>query len=320
MFSIHVRNGFDATEYTAIPCEDGGGRMDCYSLFDGVTVIRVELETHSFREVREEQDMLEINFCASGRFESQFSAHDRVTLTPGDMAVSTFDGMHGTSSESVLPLGHYAGLCLTVNCAQATAWMHLNVPAIAVDFQRLWENLLGTHWFAAMNAGPRCEHVFRELMENLAYFDRPYLTLKAIELFTLLGSIPRAELDADYTSAAQIRLAQHLRDHLLSDHGRSMTLAELADAHHISVSYLQKLFRQVFGTSVHRYIREYRLEQAALELSSSEKRIVEIALDAGYESAGKFTDVFKRRYGMTPTDYRSATSSVPKRNSESKME
>ena len=48
MSSIHVRNGFDTTEYAAIPCEDGGGCMDCYPLFDGVTVIRVELETHRF--------------------------------------------------------------------------------------------------------------------------------------------------------------------------------------------------------------------------------------------------------------------------------
>lgn len=320
MSEIQIVNGFDEQVHMALPCEDGTGRMDYYDLFDGVTVMLVCLETHSFQEAREARDALEINFCASGRFESRFSAHDRVTLTPGDMAVSTFDGMHGTVSESMMPLGYYEGLCITVECAKAARWMQEHVPALAVDFRQLRDNLLGSHWFTAMHAGPRCEHVFRELMENLPYFDRQYLTIQVIELFMLLKSIPRPELDAGYHSAEQIRLAHHLRDHLLSDHGRHMTLAELAEAHQISVSLLQKLFRQVFGTSVHRYVREYRLEQAAVELSHSNKRIVDIALDAGYESASKFAETFKKRYGTTPTAYRDAASGVPKWNNDNKTE
>jgi AraC-like DNA-binding protein len=34
------------------------------------------------------------------------------------------------------------------------------------------------------------------------------------------------------------------------------------------------------------------------------KSITEIALDAGFTNPGKFSETFKRRYGMTPTDYR----------------
>lgn len=104
MSEIQIVNWFDEQVRMALPCEDGTGRMDYYDLFDGVTVMEVCLETHSFQEEREARDALEINFCASGRFESRFSAHDRVTLTPRDMAVSTFDGMHGTVSKSLMPL------------------------------------------------------------------------------------------------------------------------------------------------------------------------------------------------------------------------
>ena len=52
------------------------------------------------------------------------------------------------------------------------------------------------------------------------------------------------------------------------------------------------------------YIREYRLEQAAVELLSSRKHIVEIAMDAGYDSASKFAAVFREAKGKTPLEYR----------------
>ena len=84
----------------------------------------------------------------------------------------------------------------------------------------------------------------------------------------LLKNVPRAELNADYCSAEQLRLARHLRDHLLSERGNYVSLAQLAEEHQISVSYLQKLFRQVYGAPIYHYIKEYRLEQAAARLVS----------------------------------------------------
>lgn len=39
----------------------------------------------------------------------------------------------------------------------------------------------------------------------------------------------------------------------------------------MSVSHLQKLFKQIYGVPVYHYIKEYRLEQAAVELVRSRK-------------------------------------------------
>ena len=243
--------------------------MRVYPLFDGVTVMLTQLETHGFPEDRPQRDRLEINFCVNGRFESHFSSRDLAVLKPGDMAVSTFDGVHGLHSHSDFPLGYYEGVCITVDCAPAEAWMRRNVAPLACNFSALKENLLASQWYAVAGAGPRCEHVFRELFENLPYFDRRTLTLKALELFSLLETIPRAELSREYCSAEQLRLARHLRDHLLTNRNNYVSLACLAEEHQISVSHLQRLFRQIYGMPVYHYIREYRLEQAAVELLSS---------------------------------------------------
>ena len=42
---ILMLNGFDGSSLGAIPCADGGGRIDCYRLFDGVMAMRIHLES-----------------------------------------------------------------------------------------------------------------------------------------------------------------------------------------------------------------------------------------------------------------------------------
>lgn len=320
MSVIRVLDGFSGIEQTPFPCADGQGSIRVYPLFDGVKAMLLQLETHGFPEERPQRDGIEINFCVNGRFESHFSSRDLAVLKPGDMAVSTFDGVHGLHSQSDFPLGYYEGVCIAVDCGPAEAWMRRNVAPLACDFSVLRQNLLGSEWYAAAAAGPRCEHVFRELFENLRYFDRKTLTLKILELFSLLESIPRAELSREYRSAEQLRLARHLRDHLLTDRNNYVSLARLAEEHQISVSHLQRLFRQIYGVPVYHYIREYRLEQAAVELLNSRKRIVEIAMDAGYDSASKFSAAFKSRYGITPSVYRSAAGNESKWTNQTKTE
>ena len=320
MAEIAVTNGFTGQALTPVPCRDGGGSIACYPLFEGVTAMLIRLETHGFQEQRQQHDGLEINFCVNGRFESVFSSREQVTMTPGDLAVNRFDGLHGAVSESIFPLGYYQGVCLHVDCAAASCWMRQNVGPLATDFEKLQQNLLGDRWFVAESAGPRCEHVFRELFENLPYFDQNYLRLKALEIFMLLCEIPRLEANQGYCSPEHLQLIRHLRDHLLTDRSHYESLAQLAQEHCLSVSHMQKLFRQVYGVPIYHYIKEYRLEQAAVELSQSRRRITDIAMNAGYDSASKFSQAFKKRYGVTPSAYRREAAQVTKRHIFTKTE
>lgn len=309
MVEIKFANGGQPIYKCAQPCAfdfaAGDGLITCHHLFDGVIAMIMRLEMHAFTEKRTKDDTLEINFCSNGRFESSFSARDHIILKPGDMAVSCFDGVHGRESESRFPLGYYEGICIEVNPAAAQIWIQQNAAQFAIDFAAMKENLLGEKWFMSGRAGPRCEHVFRELYENISCFDLRFLQLKCIELFMHLSTIPRSETDSFYCSVRQIELIRHIRDHLLTDPDNYVSLAQLSEEHGISVSHLQKLFKQVYGVPVYHYIKEYRLEQAAVELVRSTKRITEIALDAGYDNASKFSECFRKRYGMSPTEYRS---------------
>ena len=299
---------------------DGSGEIHYYRLFDGVGILLLRLEMETYTEMRTQVGVLEVNFCINGRFETSFSMRDRVLLKPGDMAISCYDGVHGSISESRFPLGYYEGICLEVNSEAASGWIAQHAPAFHVDFSALKQTLLESKWYMVGSAGSRCEHVFRELYESAFYADHTVLQLKVLELLLLLERIPQESGMDSYYSAEQTLLAHHLRDHLLTNREGYVSLAQLAAEHAISVSHLQKLFKQTYGMPVYHYIKEYRLEQAAVELVRSRKPITEIAQHAGYDNASKFSESFKKRYGKTPSRYRADKTNAVKRSIETKTE
>ena len=206
------------------------------------------------------------------------------------------------------------------DAAMHSGWIAQHAPAFHVDFSALKQTLLESKWYMVGSAGSRCEHVFRELYESAFYAERTYLQLKALELLMLLDRIPQESGADAYFPSEQTELAHHLRDHLLTNREGYVSLAQLAAEHEMSVSHLQKLFKQVYGVPVYRYIKEYRLEQAAVELVRSRKPITEIAQRAGYDNASKFSESFKKRYGKTPSRYRADKKQTAKRSIGNKTE
>lgn len=281
-----------------------GGTSTYYDVFPGVTLFQNRIHTDLCEEIREKANALAINFCANGRFESQFSEDDLGILDPGDVAVSMYDGEHGAHSISRFPLGFYDGLSIYADCDLATKWLSKNFPCLSIDLNQLKKQLLKDHWYWVGQAGARCEHVFRELFECVSYADETYVQLKVAELFLLLPLVRSQDSEEQYYPMQQVQLVKHLRDHLISDTTSHTTIEELARAHHISVTRFQKIFKKLYGTSIYQYVKQYRLEQATIELTNSARSITDIALDAGFSSASKFGESFKKRYGVTPTEYR----------------
>lgn len=75
----------------------------------------------------------------------------------------------------------------------------------------------------------------------------------------------------------------------------------IADKACISAFYFQKIFGALCGITVGEYIRNRRLSLAGLELSSSDERIIDIAIKYGYESPDSFTRAFTKFHGITPS-------------------
>lgn len=71
-----------------------------------------------------------------------------------------------------------------------------------------------------------------------------------------------------------------------------------------SYFHLTRLFSAVIGESIGSYIRKRRLANAARQLLYTDRRILDIAVDHGFESGEAFCRAFRTVYRTSPTKYR----------------
>jgi AraC family transcriptional regulator len=102
-------------------------------------------------------------------------------------------------------------------------------------------------------------------------------------------------------TARQVQIVTHfMRDHL--DH--DITLSELAALVGLSRFHFCTAFRLSTGQSPHGWLTEHRIEHARGLLARSRLQITEIALAVGYTTPSAFAASFRRRVGMTPSQFR----------------
>lgn len=89
-----------------------------------------------------------------------------------------------------------------------------------------------------------------------------------------------------------------------------LSVEDIARAAALSPFYFQRGFSMLCDMSVGEYIRRRRLSQAGLAVLMSERSILDIALDYGYDSADGFTKAFTRFHGMTPTALRKSGGAI----------
>jgi AraC family transcriptional regulator len=82
----------------------------------------------------------------------------------------------------------------------------------------------------------------------------------------------------------------------------NISIEEVAGHTGYSLYHFCRVFSLCKGASVMEYIRERRLSLAALELFKGRK-IIDIALDYGFETSSGFTKAFRKAYGYSPTQY-----------------
>jgi len=93
-------------------------------------------------------------------------------------------------------------------------------------------------------------------------------------------------------------------DYIEENLGNEIQVEELADIASLSLFYFQRLFARLVKKPVREYIKLRRLACAVKSLENQENRILDIALDNGFNSHETFTKAFKNAYGITPSEYR----------------
>ena len=82
------------------------------------------------------------------------------------------------------------------------------------------------------------------------------------------------------------------------------SLRDLAGQLNCSERHFSRLFREEFGVPLRARQIELRLQRARQLLTNSDAKIINVAYDSGYRHLGLFNVMFKKRFGMTPSEWR----------------
>ena len=88
----------------------------------------------------------------------------------------------------------------------------------------------------------------------------------------------------------------------------------IAKKHALSEVHLQRLFKSKFNQPLGIYIRNHKLTESIDDLLNTKLKIVDIALDFGFEYEQSYIRAFKREFGITPGKFRKSEYNIDKRD------
>ena len=113
----------------------------------------------------------------------------------------------------------------------------------------------------------------------------------------------RKNENQDYVRRLERFLYAYCEEGLLSRRGIP-TLGDCAEEFHLSPNYLSDLLRKETGKGTIEFIQRFLVERAKSRLLDGREAVKEIAYDLGFETPQYFSRVFKKRTGLTPSEFR----------------
>jgi AraC-like DNA-binding protein len=150
--------------------------------------------------------------------------------------------------------------------------------SIALDFKRLASEAGG--------AGPRARLQRLELF--IRVFERDFA-----------ATTNEPALDAGAKARLELLIRRLAPADLLE-----LDFSELAAQVGCSPRHLGRIFQEVIGVSFRQKQSEVRLGRAKQLLANGRPKIIEVALESGYQSLSLFNLMFKRHFGLTPSQWR----------------
>ncbi len=156
------------------------------------------------------------------------------------------------------------------------------------------------------NTEPSSEirELFEEVINELHLKRASYEKLCVSKLFCILSLLEREsskknELEKKYTD--KISFVLHKMN---TEYDKNESLDGYAALCNMSKFHFLRVFKDITGQSPLEYRNGIRLEHARQLLESTNASVSEISERLGYSSQNYFCDAFKRRFNMTPTQYR----------------
>ena len=152
----------------------------------------------------------------------------------------------------------------------------------------------------------------RQLISRLELVENAPLIQQQLIVFSWMTSLQSFHEmnDLDLSMSAVVETLTHTEivnrciEYIEKHFAEPVSMNQIAEAVHLSYGHISRVFRKITGMTMNEYLTMTRLKKAQYELRASRKSIREISEKCGFSHENYFSNLFKKRYGLSPLAYR----------------
>ncbi len=293
---------------TAIPYENTIPRRSASSVGDYDWNLRFKDKTFASRPDNFGKDEIQIIFNLNQKIDWQIDqGREKVSMLPGQVCVFRKNNYETSMNYDAQVKFQFKSLQMTTSYFEELLSSYFSNTDIEMG-----KNLFLTH-VTSTEITSNMYRVLSEIdsAEKYHEFKGVFLEAKMIELIALVlhgifhnrsSSIERKSVVTEGSEADKAQL-EKLRRRIQFNPADDYKIPRLAKNLSMSESKLTRLFRSLYGTSIHRYVQDQRLEMAAGLILSRGLNVSEAALKSGYTNMSWFSKEFQKKFGVAPKKF-----------------
>lgn len=289
-----------------MPTEEIGSSFSANEqvVFPGISAIYFSSHAQdvTLSQPSKQANWLEIFHCREGRLECHVG-EDYCYISPGDLLIAQSKCI---TSSFYFPMRHFHGLIIRIDIEKAPRCLSCLLQDVNVEPDHIAQKFCGEKGFSVARSNPSFEHILGELYDIPMEIKQGYSKIKVLELMLFLSvyDLKEASVQKRTLSSGQVSLAKNVARYLTEHMEQRCTLNQMATMFHVSSSCIKSSFKAVYGVSFYAFLKAWKMESAAYMLEHTDKTVLEIAGEHGYDNAGKFASAFRSVKGMPPGEYR----------------
>lgn len=120
-------------------------------------------------------------------------------------------------------------------------------------------------------------------------------------LVVAVNQLPAIQADESIQDERMVEMNNYIQTNY-----KTVTLEDLAEHFHLSEPYVSKYIKEKSGKTFGEIVQNIRMKKARTLLKNGNMGVENIALSVGYQSVEHFNRTFKKKYNMTPVEYRNS--------------
>ena len=159
-----------------------------------------------------------------------------------------------------------------------------------------------------------CGIYFKDILQDVDHYkDFPLarkINLQSIAMQIFINQLVQFDddlLNTDLRTILRIQelkrveeIADFVRDNLTAD----LSIKNLSRKTGLNPNKLQLGFKYIFNTTINEFVTNARLDQANVLLRNKEYNVGAVVSAIGLESSSYFSKIYKKKYGITPKNYK----------------